>query len=115
MSLAENQRKLILYLPKNNQFFKRKNFPHPPERTNFPLKEKIYYTYLKNSNFSIEKSSSTYLKEINFLPKEKFIVLPPKNNKSPTRKNVFIHVWKNFFYLPEKIPYFRRVLCWTQY
>lgn len=63
----------FLYLPKNNQFFKRKNFPHPPERTNFPLKEKIYYTYLKNSNFSIEKSSSTYLKEINFLPKEKFI------------------------------------------
>ena len=48
-----------------------KSFSHPPERTNFPPKEIIPYTYPKTINFSNEKTFQTRLKESIFQPKKK--------------------------------------------
>ena len=60
-----SKRKTFLYLPPKNKFLNQEiYYTSVPEKTDFPIKEKISFTYPKINNFTNEKNySCTYLKK----------------------------------------------------
>ena len=111
------QRKNFLYSPPKNQFFKRKNFSHPFQRTVHlvhsagpPKKENstqnVFYTYPKKQ-FSKRKNFLHPLERTDFLPKENiYLFAPQKTNFSNEKvfharfKETF--TWYNHMTHPKK-------------
>ena len=84
------QRKNFLYSPPKNQFFKRKNFSHPFQRTVHlvhsagpPKKENstqnVFYTYPKKNDFQTKKIFTPTWKNRFSTQRKHLFICPPKN------------------------------------